>query len=52
MSGHKPLPKPKDSITRDGWVKFVKGWATANETRTDRQVFHDDTERQRNWRNN
>ncbi len=46
------MKKPKDTITPKQWVKFAKGWATANETRTDRQVFHDDVERQRNWRSN
>ena len=40
------------TITPKQWVKFVKGYAKANETRTDRQVFHGDVERQKNWRSN
>ena len=52
MSKPEPLPKPKDTISRKQWNRFAKGWADANETRTDRQAFHDDNERLRNWRNN
>ena len=52
VSGHKKLPAPKDSIDSKSWAKFKLGWATANETRTDRQVFHDDQKRFQNWRSN
>ena len=52
MSKPKPQPKAESTISPNDWNKFRKGWAKANETRTERQVFNDDAERVKKWRDN
>jgi hypothetical protein len=42
----------KSTISNKDWSKFRIGWAKANETRTDRQVFEGDQERLKNAKKN
>jgi hypothetical protein len=45
------MNKPKSTLSKSDWVKFAKGHAKANETRTSGQVVND-AERQKNWQQN